>query len=298
MVKDMNMIANPVPRATTLAVDGERISYVTAGEGTAILLLHGWPQTAHAWRSVLPDLARHHCVVAPDLPGMGRSSKARQSFAKVEIADVMARFMASLGHDRFIVVGHDMGGQVAYPLAARHRDAVTGLVFVESGLPGFGQERAMDVARGGSWHFGFNMAGDISGALVSGKEEVFLDFVLLRDRIGVQSQDAVTDADIAVYARAMRRPGALRCMFGYYRALLDDLEDNRRLGETPLDCPVLAVSADQGYVGGAERTMRQVAMRVTSCTIADSGHYLPEEQPIALAQAIHDFAVAQIAATC
>lgn len=287
------MTNEPALRQSTVAIDGERISYSTAGEGTAILLLHGWPQTSHAWRGVTPQLARNYCVVAPDLPGMGRSSKLRQNFQKTAIADVMATFMAQFGHDQFIVVGHDMGGQVAYPLAARHRSAVCGLVFIESGLPGFGQEKAMDVGNGGSWHFGFNMAGDISEALVSGKEEIFLDFILLRDRIGVLSEAAISESDFAHYVRAMRRPGALRCMFGYYRALLDDAKDNRQLGEAPLDCPVMAVSADQGYVGGAERTMRQVAKQVMSCTIANSGHYLPEEQPVALAKAIHEFIVTE-----
>jgi Predicted hydrolases or acyltransferases (alpha/beta hydrolase superfamily) len=271
-------------------IDGERLSFAAAGQGAPILLLHGWPQTSHAWRRVVPILAEGFRVIAPDLPGMGRSSHRRQDFAKLGIAALLHRFMQALGHERYVVAGHDMGGQVAYPMAAQAREAVAGLVFIESGLPGFGQERAMDVANGGSWHFGFNMAGDISEALVAGREEMFLDFVFLRDRIGALSSAAITDADIAHYARAMRRPGALRCMFGYYRTLLRDAEDNRLLGARPLDCPVLAVSAAQGYAGGAERTMRQVAAEVEALVIDGSGHYLPEEQPEALARAIAGFA--------
>jgi len=282
--------------SSTAVIEGERISYVAAGDGPAILLLHGWPQTSHAWRRVIPLLAQDYRVIAPDLPGMGRSSKQRLNFAKTEIADLMAAFMKDLGHATYVVTGHDMGGQVAYPIAARHRKAVQALVFIESGLPGFGQEKAMDVANGGSWHFGFNMAGEISEALVRGKEEVFLDFIFLRDRIGVLSADAITHNDIAHYARAMRRPGGLRCMFGYYRALLMDAEDNRGMGETPLDCPVLAVSADHGYVGGAERTMRQVARNVTAVVVERSGHYIPEEQPETLARIMHDFIPSKLGA--
>lgn len=274
---------------STEVLDGERLAYIAAGQGEAIMLLHGWPQTSHAWRGVLPLLADGFRVVAPDLPGMGRSSKLRQSFEKRGVAEVLHRFMRRLGHDRYVVVGHDMGGQVAYPMAALEREAVAGLVFIESGLPGFGQEKAMDVGNGGSWHFGFNMAGDLPEALVSGREEIFLDYVLLRDRIGVLSEPAIADDDVAIYARAMRRPGALRCMFGYYRALFRDAEDNRAFGARPLECPVLAVSAAQGYAGGAERTMRQVAQDVTALTIPDSGHYLPEEQPAHLSAAIGEF---------
>lgn len=274
----------------SIDIDGERIAYAAAGQGEAILLLHGWPQTSYAWRRVAPLLARDFRVIAPDLPGMGRSSRRRQDFAKAPIAALLHRFMQALGHERYVVAGHDMGGQVAFPMAAQQRDAVRGLVFIESGLPGFGQEKAMDVAKGGSWHFGFNMAGDIAEALVAGREEVFLDFVFLRDRIGVLSSASITESDIAHYARAMRRPGALRCMFGYYRALLRDAEDNAALAAQPLACPVLAVSAAQGYAGGAERTMRQVAAQVEALVIEGSGHYLPEEQPEALGHAIAAFA--------
>ncbi|MCF8482457.1 MAG: alpha/beta hydrolase [Rhodospirillum sp.] len=276
-------------RHLTHVMDGERLNYLAVGEGPPVLLLHGWPQTSHAWRHVIPALSGEFRVIAPDLPGMGRSSKLRQSFVKCEIAILLHRFMSELGHQHYLVAGHDMGGQVAYPMAAKYRDAVRGLVFIESGLPGFGQEKAMDVGSGGSWHFGFNMAGDISEALVAGREELFLDFIFLRDKIGVLSEESISDADIALYARAMRRPGALRCMFGYYRALFKDAEDNRSLGKVPLDCPILAVSADLGYVGGAERTMRRVGHDVAAVVINGSGHYIPEEQPAALAAAIADF---------
>ena len=276
-------------KSSSVLLDGMRINYETTGQGVPVLLLHGWPETSYAWRKLSPLLGESYTVIAVDMPGFGTSSKPQTGYEKLTIAGQLARMMESLGHDRYFVVGHDMGGQVAYPLAATQRDKVAGLVFMESGLPGFGQENAMNVGTGGSWHFGFNMAGDISETLVSGKEVEFLTFLFYRDKIGVVSADSITDEDIAVYARALQRPGGLRSSFAYYRSLFADAEDNKKLGATPLEMPVLAVSADRGYLGGAERTMRQVADNVDAITIGESGHYIPEEQPEALADALKTF---------
>ncbi len=270
-------------------VDGLRIAYAAAGAGFPVLLLHGWPQTAYAWRKVMPLMARQFRVYAPDLRGFGASSKPEGGYDKKTVAGDLVALMDALGHERFAVAGHDMGGQVAYPLAALNPDRVTAMAFIESGLPGFGQERAMDVGTGGSWHFGFNMAGDIAEALVRDREALFIGHMIRRDKVGIMGPDRITDADIEVYAAAMRQPGAARAMFAYYRTLFADAADNKEFGRRKLDMPVLAVSAEQGYAGGAERTMQQVAARVEEAQIADCGHYIPEEQPAVLAALLTRF---------
>lgn len=270
-------------------INGVRIAYAAAGDGFPVLLLHGWPQTAYAWRKVIPLLAGRFRVYAPDLRGFGASSKPDTGYDKKTVALDLSGLMDALDHKRFAVVGHDMGGQVAYPLAAMHPDRVVAMAFIESGLPGFGQERAMDVGSGGSWHFGFNMAGDISEALVRDREALFIGHMIRRDKVGIMGAGRVTEDDIEVYAAAMRQPGAARAMFSYYRTLFADAVDNRELGSRKLTMPVLAVSADHGYVGGAERTMAQVADNVEEARIADCGHYVPEEQPEVLANLLLDF---------
>jgi pimeloyl-ACP methyl ester carboxylesterase len=266
-----------------------RLDYVVAGRGPPLLLLHGWPQTCYAWRKVLPLLLADFRIYVPDLPGFGASSKPRDGFDKKAIAGHLLRLMDHAGHARFGVAGHDMGGQVAYPLAAMHPDRVGGLAFIESGLPGLGQERAMNVGDGGSWHFGFNMAGDISETLVRGHEAEFIAYLIRRDKVGIMGADRITDADIEVYATAMRQPGAARCMFSYYRELFADAADNKELSRRKLSMPVLAVSADHGYAGGAERTMQQVSDDVETASISDCGHYIPEEQPGPLADVLRHF---------
>ena len=103
-----------------------RMHYVTAGPPTGpVVLLHGFPQTWYEWRLVMPALAARHAVIAPDLRGLGDSSRPDEGYDKRRVAeDVWDLVNGVLGHERFFVVGHDWGGPVAYALAAQHRDAV------------------------------------------------------------------------------------------------------------------------------------------------------------------------------
>lgn len=258
-------------------------------DGEAILLLHGWPQTSYAWRRVAPlHAAERYRVIIPDLRGLGDSAKPESGFDRKTVARDMLELLDQLGIHQVWLAGHDMGGQVAYPLAAQWPERVRGLVFIEAVLPGFGQEAAMDVAAGGSWQFGFNRAGPIAEALVQGRERLFIEAMIRRETVGVFDPAAISDEDIAVYARKAASPGALRCMFGYYRALLPtDRDDNLQFGARPL--PVLAVGAEHGYGGGALATMRRLALDPQSWIAPRCGHYVPEERPHELAAALLAF---------
>lgn len=182
-------------------------------------------------------------VVVPDLPGFGYSSKPEGGFDKKTIACRLRNFVQALGLSGVALVGHDLGGHVAYAYAAQWPQEVSHFVFIESSLPSFGQEEAMDVSNGGSWHFGFNMTGDISEELVRGREYLFVDHFMRREKVGLFDSNSVSVTDIEHYARALARPGALRSSFSYYRTLPIDREDNRVWGQTPLSMPVLAVGA-------------------------------------------------------
>ncbi|WP_375459882.1 alpha/beta fold hydrolase [uncultured Enterovirga sp.] len=267
-----------------------RFAFGRAGHGgQPVVLLHGWPQTSFAWRRIVPLLSDRYDVVTPDLPGFGYSSKPEGGFDKKTISRHLREFVHALGLSHIALVGHDLGGHVAYAYAAQWPEEVSHLVFIESSLPCFGQEEAMDVAKGGSWHFGFNMAGDISEELVRGREHLFVDHFMRREKVGLYDPEAVSPADMAHYARALARPGALRSSFSYYRTLPADRVDNRAWGRTPLPMPVLAVGGDWGYGAASSETIRRVAGDVEDMVIERCGHYPPEERPLELASAMRDF---------
>ncbi|AFY32756.1 alpha/beta fold hydrolase [Calothrix sp. PCC 7507] len=262
-----------------LQVNGIRLHFATSGVGDPVVLLHGWPQTWYAWRKVIPLLARHYTVIAPDLRGFGDSSKPVTGYDKKTVAQDIHALVHELGYENIFLVGHDLGGQVAYAYAAQYPLEVRRFVFMESNLPGFGLERSMDVANGGSWHFGFNMAGDISEALVQGRESLFIKYFFRRETVGTIDPRAINDNDIDEYTYSLKQPGALRGMFAHYRALFQDAADNKEFGKSLLPMPVLAVAGDQGYHQNTRKAMEAVAKDVRSVIIQNSGHYVPEEQP-------------------
>lgn len=284
---------NEVRPAAAFLPSGVRLHLTEFGSRDAepVLLLHGWPQTSYAWRHVAPLLAKAgYRAIAVDLRGFGHSSKPPDGYDKKSVARDLLELLDNLAIPSCWVVGHDMGGQVAYPFVAQWPERAKGLVFIESGLPGFGQENAMNIAQGGSWHFGFNAAGDIAEALVAGREHMFIRHMLHRDKVGLWDRTAIAEADIAVYAAAAAAPGCLRSMFAYYRTLLShDLQDNLDFGSRKLMLPVLAIGAEHGYRGAALATMQRVAANPQGWIASHSGHYVPEERPAELSERLVSF---------
>ncbi|MEV4376609.1 alpha/beta fold hydrolase [Streptosporangium sp. NPDC049644] len=265
---------------------GYVINCVVAGQGPAALLLHGWPQTAHAWREVVPLLADRYTVVAPDLPGFGAGSRPDGGYDKRTVASTLARLMAALGLTRYHLVGHDVGGQVAYPLAALYPESVRSLTFVEAGIPGLGESlAAANPLTGGSWHFGFNMVPDLPEFLLAGRERGYLEFMFRRDTVGLYVTGAIDDAAMDVYTRALAAPGAVRATMAYYRALPMDIADNRELcAAGPLRMPALVVGARHGVGLGWLDTVQEAVADVSARWVEECGHYVPEERPAELAR--------------
>ena len=130
-----------------------------------MVLLHGWPQTWYEWREIIPLLADRYEIIAPDLRGLGDSSRPETGYSKLTVADDIWRLIRDhLGHERWKLVGHDWGSTVAYALAVTHPEAVRQLVLVEGALPITGGPRSQTgiseraLARSGlGWHMTFHL---------------------------------------------------------------------------------------------------------------------------------------------
>lgn len=116
-------------------VGGATVHAVVGGDGPAVMLLHGFPETWYTWRDVMTTLGRSHRVIAPDLPGVGCSSLAGRYDAD-SMARAMHEVVASEGRDRVAVLGHDTGGWVAYSYARQYRDEVSHLILSGATIPG------------------------------------------------------------------------------------------------------------------------------------------------------------------
>ena len=102
----------------TASVNGIQLHYVIGGHGDPIVLLHGWPETWYEWHLVMPALAKNHTVIAPDLPGLGESSKPLTGYDGKTVAQDIHQLVTQLGFKTIFLVGHDIGTQIAYSYAA------------------------------------------------------------------------------------------------------------------------------------------------------------------------------------
>ena len=260
------------------------LHYVTAGTGEPVVLVHGWPSTWYEWRRVMPLLAGRYRVIAPDLRGLGDSSRPAAGYDKKTIAaDLWQLLSGTLGLPSWHLVGHDWGGPVAFALAAAHPEKIRTLTIVDVTVPGIGP----DISQGGKrWHHAFHMTPDLPEALVLGRERAYLTWFYE----SFSWQRGVFDAaDIDEYLRTYAQPDALRAGFAFYRNIPNDIADNRALlaSGLRLTMPVLAVGGGRaearGRGGEPEASLREIADDVTGAVVADCGHFVPEERPEELA---------------
>ncbi|MFD9320355.1 alpha/beta fold hydrolase [Streptomyces sp. NPDC060053] len=274
-------------------VNGLRLHAVTGGDGPALLLIGGWPQTWYAWREVMPALARRHTVVAVDSRGAGLSDKPDDGYDAGTLAADLVALMATLGHDRFDVVGHDIGTWTGYALAADHPERVGRLAILEAVIPGltpsppFFGPAAVNLKL---WQFGFNRLTDLNEELVRGRERLFFGYQFAKK---AATPDAIPAYAVDVYVDAIAAdPRALRASFAYYRALDETIAQNERRSKTRLTLPVLAVGGALWSGANATQTMRLAADDVTGVVLDDCGHYPAEEQPARFVEILEDFLAA------
>lgn len=122
----------------TAIVHGRSVSYMEAGAGSVLLLIHGIAGRCENWSEVIEPLARHHTVIAPDLPGHGVSEAGAGDYSIGALASGLRDLLLALGHERATVVGHSLGGGVAMQLAYQFPEMIERLVLVSSG--GLGPE--------------------------------------------------------------------------------------------------------------------------------------------------------------
>lgn len=235
-------------------VNGVRLRYLIGGEGSPVVLLHGYAETGHMWRPIMPLLARRHTVIVPDLRGAGGSAKPTSGYDKKNMAVDIHELTASLKFDRVRIVGHDIGLMVAYAYAAQFPHAAERVVLMDAFLPGIGSWKDVWLLRD-LWHFHF-----------------YGDVPLGR-----------------VYAKAYAQPGAMRAGFEYFRNFERDAEDFARLAQTRLTMPTLVLSGEKAGGSFLIEQARMVASDVRGQVVAGVGHWLMEEAPQTVIPAITAF---------
>ncbi len=264
-------------REQRVTANGIDINVVVTGQGPAFLLLHGFPHTWRLWTAVIPHLARHHRVIAPDLRGLGATTRAAGGYDAGTLAADAEALLDALDEPAATVVGIDAGTPPAFLLAMRRPERVRRLVLMESllgRLPG-----AEDFLVGGPpWWFGFHAVPGLAETVLAGHEAEYIGWFLDAGTRGHGVPPAIRDHFVAAYTGR----DALRSAFGHYRAMPESatrIADATAAGR--LTVPTVAIGAHP--VGGTlARQLRPVTDDLTTHFIEDCGHIIPLDRPDAL----------------
>ena len=267
-----------------MEVDGVRLHYLTAGQGSGLILLHGYTQTSLMWKPIIPSFSERFTVVAPDLPGIGDSSIPSEGLDLKSAAIRIHGLAHALGLNKVELVGHDIGLMVAYAYAALYPDEVSKLIVMDAFLPGVGAWKDI-YDNPGYWHFRFN--GPTPEELVRGREPIY--FAYFWNDLAADKNHSIPAADRQAYVTAYSRPGRMRAGWAYFVSFQQAAIEFAKFAQKKLPMPVLSIGGDKSLGPFLGNQMKLAASNVTVVVIANSGHWVMEEQPQATTSALLKF---------
>jgi pimeloyl-ACP methyl ester carboxylesterase len=278
-------------RHRQIAVGGSSLHVVELGDPQAppVLFLHGWPESWQAWRPIMTLAAPHARAIALDMPGIGGSTGDPTDGSTSQLAAVVHQLIASLGLSDVTIVGHDLGGMIAYAYLRRFPGLARAVIMntVVPGVPPWDEVLRNPYV----WHFAMHSIPNLPEQLVEGRQREYFDYffdVLSPDpaKITLQARQA--------HVEAYRTTAALTAGFSWYRELPQDAAANQQAAEGPaVDTPVLYLRGENegGRIADYVAGFRSAALtRIDHAVIPGAGHFSPEEAPDDVWRLIADFA--------
>jgi pimeloyl-ACP methyl ester carboxylesterase len=265
--------------------EAKKIAFDRAGNGEKVLLISGFPQTRRSWNRIVPLLSKNFQTIAADLPSFGDSGILSAPATTENVARIFHEFVANLGSPLH-VVAHDFGAWVAYSWALLFKNDFESLTLIDAGIPGVTLTEDIqlsDFKR--KWNFIFQMLPDLPAELTEGKEDVYVGWWFKNK---IYKPGAIPPQDVAAYVRAYARSGRMDAAFDYCRKIIDDMAFNKSQFKSKLPIRLLAVGGEHSIPNMGD-SLRPYFENVTSVVVPDSGHFVPEEQPDALAKALMAF---------
>jgi pimeloyl-ACP methyl ester carboxylesterase len=274
-------------QSNTANVNGVKIHYLKAGTGkTPLVLIHGFGDTSHMWIPLFDEFGKDYTIIAPDMRGLGDSSRPATGYAKKTLAADIHELVKSLGYKQIYLVGHDIGLMVAYSYAAQYPSEVEKLALLEAPIPGIGDVWEKVYTTPALWHFHF-VNSPIALELVKGRERLFLEHFW---QTLSPHPETFSEADRQIYAKSYAQEGAMRAAFEMFKNFnTQDADDNRKLAANKLPMPVLTVEGDKAMGGALAIQAKLIAENVTSIQFADTGHWLMEQRPSETKAALKKF---------
>lgn len=276
--------------STTANVGGINLHYWTGGDpdGPPVLLWHGFLGTGFAWHKVGPRLAEAGlAVLIPDMRGYGDSDKppGNDGYDAGALAEEFRALVKQTGFGNgrpLTLIAHDMGAPPALLWASDHPDEIAGLMYLEA--PTLLQEVISKIisytpeamAEGSMWWWVLPLAPDVPERLIVGNERAFLTWFYDSDP---STRRAIDTATTDEYLRTFSgREGVLGAL-GVYRTIFTAMEQTAPLAQNKVRVPVVALGGERALGDRVREMVSLVAQNVTGGTMADCGHFLPEERP-------------------
>ena len=275
--------------SNTANINGVRLHYLLGGNpnGPPVLLWHGFLSTSYAWRKVMPAMEDAGlAVLVPDMRGYGDSDKpaGTEGYDARALAEEFRALVREIGFGAgrpLTLVAHDMGAPPALLWAADHPEEVAGLLYIE--VPVMLAEvltkiiaytpEAMKI--GSMWWWILPLAPDVPERLIVGNERAFLTWFYER----YATPGAIDTAAVDEYLRTFSgREGVLGAL-GVYRAAFTTIEQTAPLTKKKVQVPVVALGGEKAQGVQIRKMVEMVAENVDGGSIANCGHFVPEERP-------------------
>jgi pimeloyl-ACP methyl ester carboxylesterase len=269
----------------TVAVNGITLHYVRGGKGPAVILIHGFPQDWFEYHAIMPRLAKQFTVIAVDLRGVGGSTATSSGYDAVNMAEDVHQLAAALKLGRVYIVGHDVGGQVAYAFVRRYAEATRGVMILDTPIPGI---EGWDEIQGhpAMWHARFMQVPGLAEKLVAGRQADYFGYFFQFGKF--------TPSEEAHYVEAYASPAQLHAVFEMYRAFPANAQFNAAQRGTN-DVPLFFGTGDGSPFAKLVPKIAE-GLRANGCSHVETGlirgavHYLVEDQPEEVADLIERYA--------
>ncbi|MEJ7559629.1 MAG: alpha/beta hydrolase [Pedobacter sp.] len=276
-------------------VNGVELHYVDGGSGMPLICLPGWPQTWYSYKNIAPSLAEKYRVLVVDIRGMGTSEKPESGYDKKTMAQDIYELMKQLGLEKAHVLGHDIGGMVAMSMAFNHPDSIEKLVIMDGAHPSEGILQMPLIPASGTfkekmtgeaqyvWWMGFNQVKGLPEKLLEGRFHHLLDWLFAYVMIDETKMPAF---EREVYGSAYNQSESIRASNAWYQTFTQDIADAKSYQQ--LTMPVLGIGSNVSY-NFMKMGLPYVAKDCTVIGLLESGHYMNEEQPEKVLEAVIAF---------
>lgn len=287
--------AEGVLKLKRISVDRGTFTYREGGDpsGTPVVMIHGWPENSYCWDGVAGELDPSFRIIAPDLRGLGDSERTldQSLYQKVELAKDIVEIVDALGIDTFYLVGHDWGGVVAQEVALAVPERVSKLVILNihiiTNLVNNLAARDVIYSQGAVpfWYQYFQQQPKLAEEMIPGNEETWVSHFFGDRPVPQESKDE--------YIRAYSKFDTPTTGASFYRTM--GLDGQRWyelfLAGTKFTMPLLYIYGNLDSV-----VIPEYLVGIEACFLApvqiveiESAHFVQEEKPAEVAQAMNDF---------